>query len=479
MKDRATGTSPPRHVWIALVAYAVVTLWLTLHHEAWCNEADTWLLMRDGGVRLMLANTAHAGTPALWYLCLAPFASAGFPYLAQQLLNLAIIWCAMLLFVIAAPFRPLLKILFLFSLFIAYEYAAQARPYALLIALLFGIAMMWRDRAAKPVGIAILVALLANTTVHGLLFGAIVGLLFVVEAIVERRLRVPSTLVAIAVMLAGGIASVIQLWPHSGGQRIQFQRYVDPGTIPYAMGMAFFPGADPRFSFVPGLIILLLAVLAIGNRTVPLLFVSLSVVTLLLLFTFVWMGGRYHAGLILIVLIAGLWMARPDRVVPMRMLEVALGIGLAWSVYAAVQEGVAETRWAHSGSREMATYLERHVSPSTIVAAYPPVQTESVLAYLPGRRFWYISRGAFGSYMLWGKEFDREHALPTDTAVEQAKRRLAGNAWLLLVNGELPPGQASGMRLVFRTRQTVYARRSEQYWLYAPAGSERGHLPSE
>ena len=141
-------------VWVALVVYAALTLWLVLHHEAWCDEADTWLLMRDGGVGVMFSRTMYAGTPALWYLLLAPLSSAGLPYIAQQLLNLLLAWCAMTLFVIHAPFRIWLKLLFLFSYYGAYQYAVEARPYSLLIVLLFAIAAMWHEREIKPMRIA-------------------------------------------------------------------------------------------------------------------------------------------------------------------------------------------------------------------------------------------------------------------------------------------------------------------------------------
>lgn len=456
---------------MVFAAYAGVTLWLTLHHEAWCNEADTWLLMRDGGVRVMLANTANAGTPALWYLCLAPFASLGFPYLAQELLNLAFIWSAALLFLLFAPFRPLFKLLFLFSLFPAVEYAAQARPYALVVLLLFAIAVMWPEREHKPVRIAVAAALLANTTAHGLLFGAVLGALFLGEAAVGRRLANGRTLAAIMIMLAGGIASAGQLWQKPGGQLLALEHYIDPQTVPFAVGMSLFPDLYPRDSFAPALLVFLVVVLAIGwRRLVPMLFIVLSVVALLLLFSFVWMGGRYHAGLILVAVIVGLWMAGSDA-----LAERALLVALAWSVIIAGQEAVAETRWAHSGSKEMAAYIEKHVPASAVIAAHPPIHCESVLVYLPGRRFWCIVRGAYGSYVPWGAKVDREQAVKLRDAVRMGK----GHGWLLLVNEELSGADADGLRLLYRTQRYVYARTSERFWLYAPAPPDEGHFTAE
>jgi len=460
----------PHSVWLiaGAILYAILTLWLALHHEAWCDEADTWLLMRDGGVGVMLANTGRAETPALWYLLIAPLASAGLPYVAQQLLTLVCCWTAMALFLMFAPFRVPLKLLFLFSFYATAEYAVQARPYALLIAVLFGIAAAWPARDEKPLRLAVLTALLANTTIHGLLIAAILGLLFLVDSIVRRRRAVAAT----TIMLAGGIASAIQVWPAADAQRLS--RYIDPGTVPYAIGYAFLPRLDPRISFAAGLLILVAAVLAIGDRPGPLLFMTLSIASLLVLFVYVWVGGTRHTGLILMVVIASVWMAGSTRPRMKTAFEYALMLALAWSVYVAAREAIDETRWAYSGSREMAEFVAAHVPADATIAAHPPVQVESVLVYLPGRRFWYPGYGGLGSYMTWGRSFDRANSMPVDGAISRARQRLRQSRWFLLVNHELP--DPAGFTLLYTNRRTIYAKPMERYWLYA-AGTL--HLSAE
>jgi hypothetical protein len=74
---------------VVFVLYAAATLAVALHHEPWRDEADPWLLIRDGRVSTMLARTGWAGMPALWYLALAPVVKLGLPYEAMTLLNLA------------------------------------------------------------------------------------------------------------------------------------------------------------------------------------------------------------------------------------------------------------------------------------------------------------------------------------------------------------------------------------------------------
>ncbi|MEA2464906.1 MAG: hypothetical protein QOJ98_2653, partial [Acidobacteriota bacterium] len=164
----------PERWFIAVVfgLYAAITLVVALHHEPWRDEADPWLLIRDGGVLTMLARTGYVGMPALWYLAVTPLVKLGLPYGSMTLLNLAFAWAAALLFLIAAPFPRYVRALFVFSYFAAYEYSVLARPYALAMLLLFCALAAWRNRAARPMPFAISVALLANATPHTLILGA-------------------------------------------------------------------------------------------------------------------------------------------------------------------------------------------------------------------------------------------------------------------------------------------------------------------
>ena len=139
---------------LVFVAYAALTLWVTLHHEPWRDEADTWLIARDATLVETLRIPAHRGVPLLWDFLLRPFAKAGAPYLAQQLLNLACAWGAVLLLMWSRAFPPLLKAIFPFSFYASFEYAAIARPYALLMLLLFAMGEWWRSREEKPLRLA-------------------------------------------------------------------------------------------------------------------------------------------------------------------------------------------------------------------------------------------------------------------------------------------------------------------------------------
>lgn len=247
---------------VVFAIYAAVTLWVGLHHEPWRDEADPWLLMRDGGVSTMLSRVGYVGMPPLWYLLLAPLPKLGLPYVSLTILHLAVAWGAMFVFLRFAPFPRTLKVLFAFSYFAAFEYAVVARPYALAILLLFAIMALWGRRDEKAVIVAILVALLALTTTHTLFFAAALGLVFLIETLRERKFDTAHWS-ALAIMVGGGALSAWLLRPPAAMESTHVLRNFSPEGLRWAFANAFFPDVPGRWPVVLSVAILLSIVLAI------------------------------------------------------------------------------------------------------------------------------------------------------------------------------------------------------------------------
>src|SRR5512142_932572 len=221
---------------ILLIAYAAATLYVGLHHEPWRDEADSWLVARDASLPTILNWTRDAGTPALWYVALKPLVWLGLPYRSQELLHLAIAWAAAAVLLFASPFPWLTRVLLLTSYYFGYEYAVIARSYVLTVLLSFLAAAWHRDRHARPMRYAIVVALLFNTNVHGAIIAAILLLLFLVSRPRASGLGPP------LIMIAGAVAAWAQLRTASDAAYPGIIRDVDPMNAWLAIGSAFFAG---------------------------------------------------------------------------------------------------------------------------------------------------------------------------------------------------------------------------------------------
>lgn len=444
-----------RFIAVVFGLYAVLTLVTALHHERWRDEADVWLLLRDGGVSTMLERTGYVGSPALWYLLVAPLAKLGLPYGSMTILNLVIAWMAMLLFLIAAPFSRLLRTLFIFSFYPAYEYAAIARQYALLMLLFFAALAAWPSRVEHPLRFAICVALLANTTLHGLILAGVLGVLY----LKERRLASPG---ALALMLGGGLLSALQLMPPADAPSQHVLRGFDPSNAAIAIGNAFFPGVPLVVGVIGGTAVLATVFLSIGR--VPRMFLAVSVAALLCVYVFVWFGALRHSGLIMLAAIGALWLSgTPARRRRSALLYVAFGVSTAVAVVTCVQE----IREPFSGAREMAAYLETHGLEKADIAAHRATPAAAVLAYLPPRRFYYAGMQRDGSYMLWDDTQRQGARTSYHAAAALAQRHFGGRPHLLLWNDTLPDAERRGYRLLHATAATPFRVRDERFLLYA------------
>lgn len=482
-REEARGAAAPRagRVFIALVfvAYAAMTLWVGLNHEPWRDEADPWLLMRDGGVGTMLSRVGYAGTPALWYLLLAPLPKLGLPYVSMTLLHLAIAWAAMLVFLIAAPFPRTLKVLFAFSYYVSYEYAVVARPYALTVLLLFAPMAAWRDRNARPLRLAFFVALLAHTTTHGLFFAALIGLVFLVDAIRTSAWRGRAQLAAIGLMLAAGSLSAWMLRAPEDAHRV---RVFTPEGVRWALANAFFPDVPGIWALVLSIVILLVVSVAIGRRPGPQLFFWGSLILLGIVYTFVWVAGLRHSGLLLILTMASLWMSRSEGEISSGAWRTAalgaLGVALAYSTLLATQYWQRDLREPFTGAKEMADFIRSNDLQKYEIAAHLPTPSEALLPYL-GTRFYYPGLSDHGSYMLWNRRYYLAHQVSYGEAVSNAAQRFPGEPWLLLVNEEMRSPERSGFRLLYANRILPFEHRDERYWLYAPLDWRGSPLPEQ
>jgi hypothetical protein len=496
---------------LLFVAYAALTLWVTLHHEPWRDEADTWLIARDATIAETLRIPAHRGVPLLWDAMLKPFAKAGAPYLAQQLLNLACAWGAVLLLIRSRAFPPLLKAIFPFSLYASFEYAAIARPYALLMLLLFAMAEWWRTREEQPLRLAVVVALLANVTVHGLIAAAVAGAVLTRELLrsrvckeidqprhpePRRRRRISKCdgrthrgrsshfeilrygqddgvgrsgamdlrarrFGAIAVMLIGGLVSVAQLWPRPGGQRVY--QLVSLDTVWYSLATAFFPELRIETGTVLALFVLIVVTIAIGRRFAAVAFLWTTLVAVMVVFVWVWMGGPRHAGILLVLTLTAVWIADAYGAFRIeRLAMAALTVALAWSIVPAYRSWRDETRYAYGGGRAMADHIRTHELERANFAG-GALMWNSFLVDLPRTRVWLAPRGEYGSFSKWER---RDSAMTAEEAIRAAQTHFGGQPWFLMLSRPLPAAFERQFRLRHATPELQWGQRDERYWLY-------------
>src|SRR5665648_122223 len=163
-----------------LVTIGILALWLAIviftetRHEFWRDEIRALTLARQAGSLFELFNLIrYEGHPILWYLFLFIGKSVFDSTLILPILSILIGFSAVTIFMFYAPLPFWFRFLFIFNAFPLYEYSVMARNYGISMLLLFISALIYKKRQNHPYLLALVLALLANTNVHAIIFSGL------------------------------------------------------------------------------------------------------------------------------------------------------------------------------------------------------------------------------------------------------------------------------------------------------------------
>ena len=187
-------------------------------HEPWSDEAQAWMLAASPTLRDLLFHfLRHEGHPALWYLLLWIPTHLHLSYSLFWVISCACALAGIWVLLRFAPFPFYVRALLPFTFFLAYQYSVVARSYVLFPLLSFLSAHLYRQRPPRPLAFAIVLALLANLSVHGTLLALVFACAYLWDLKRTGTLRPTRAFVAAAALFAASVLFVaICLWPTVG-----------------------------------------------------------------------------------------------------------------------------------------------------------------------------------------------------------------------------------------------------------------------
>jgi len=157
---------------IALCLYLAIAGWVSLHHEAWTDEAQAWLLARDDSLPDLLFKRLHyEGTPGLWHLLLWVLCRLHLSYSAMHGAAVVLGGAAAFVLLRSSPFPAAIRFLLPFSFALAFQTPIVARSYSLVPLLAFAICVELDSGKSRPLLLALLIGLLINTSLLSVFFG--------------------------------------------------------------------------------------------------------------------------------------------------------------------------------------------------------------------------------------------------------------------------------------------------------------------
>ena len=175
--------------WAVLVLFAALLTLVSVFHEPWFDEAQSWQIAKCASLRDILLEIPHnEGHPPLWHLILLIPAKLGVPFEpGLKCVGLLISTAAVAVLLFCSPFPRPVKLLLPFSYFIFYQYGVIVRPYGLMFLSFYLLAIAFRTRSEKPWRFFFALLFLCLCSAYGLVFAGGVSLVWLAEIFAQHR----------------------------------------------------------------------------------------------------------------------------------------------------------------------------------------------------------------------------------------------------------------------------------------------------
>lgn len=161
---------------IVFILFAIVTLVLVFRHEAWKDEAQSWLIVKNLNFFDVFKQLKYEGHPFLYYVVIMPLAKFGFSYRSINILSWVFGCLSVLIILYKLSLNWLLKIVIIFSYPVCYC-TVIGRSYSLVMFFMIFLCYIYGIREKRPLLYGILLFMLVNT--HILCFGFVLSLMLV------------------------------------------------------------------------------------------------------------------------------------------------------------------------------------------------------------------------------------------------------------------------------------------------------------
>ncbi|MEO5358511.1 MAG: hypothetical protein H7844_14620 [Nitrospirae bacterium YQR-1] len=219
MADMERAGKDSGFVYITTIVYFALTLFNILHHEMWRDELHAWMIaVYSNSVTELFQVIRYEGHPSLWFIILYIVKHLTTTPVAMQIVHLLIATFSAFIFLRFAPFKNLLKALFIFGYFPFFEYANISRNYSIGILLLFIFCVFFRKdlKNRNYITLAVILFLMCQCNVFSTILAISLGITIFFEPLLFRDFSVYKSgrfFTAIFIFMAGLVLSVIIMVP--------------------------------------------------------------------------------------------------------------------------------------------------------------------------------------------------------------------------------------------------------------------------
>jgi hypothetical protein len=505
---RARVRFPDRFTLGLTVSFFGIDLFNILHHEMWRDELQAWMIARgSSSIFDLVRNIRYEGHPAVWFLLLHAITRFTTWAPAMQLLNLAIATGTAYLIAAYSPFTKLQKALLCFSYFPLYEYGTISRNYGIGLFFLFWFCASYHpDRKQNLIIPAVLLSLLANTSVYGTMIAlAFAVSLFAFPAIAAQdtrgflALRATHVRAAALIFFLCTALAIAQMhpppdsgfatgWPLSARGLGETLTAVWTAFLPIPSSLSHFwntnflwqnsalTGQWSKLAWaitrLGSAIILLIALILLARKRFALLAYASATAALLTFAHVKYRGFERHVGHLFLVFVACLWIAArcPEESFAFPLLErgsrLLAGqrskiLTCLLCVQFAVAVNASRVDWARpfSQGKSVAAFLRSNGMADMFVVGDADDCVSTIAGYL-GRGIYYTRSQSIGSFIVW----NQSRLQPPPNLIETATNIATLRKEEVLIISSVP--LVIGTRSVHKVAEFTGSIAEEDFYVY-------------
>ena len=516
---RSRSAADRRFELTALAAFAIVVAIMSILHEPWNDETQTWRMAIDSdGIGTLVRNARYEGHPVLFHLLLQGLGQLSRSWWAAVALHVVIACAAAWVVLRCAPFTRLEKALVVAGYFPVYEYAVIVRPYGLTMLLAFSACAAWTAARRRPWLALLLLILLANTTALGLLVALAAGGAFVLDLVwlddgplrITRRqatvavasivlLATAATIVAIQVIPPedaayrgeGILAGHGSFWSIGRALTTPLRAFtpvaaIDEGSVHWNRWL-FEPRAQGPLAVAVILSVVLMALcsLVTARRRSALFLYLAGTSALVAFFAMILFGAARHHVHLVVVWIMAVWLSRsgPRTEWPAALRSITeraqrwvprlFVLSLVPMVIAAAEFLTGDAVRPFSDARHVATLIRERSLDTLPLVGISRSDAQAVSALLD-RPAIYPLDGRVGTFLIWGTVIN---STPTPrqitTVADSLLARHCAIVLLSTVDKDVPPSLVPGLRLIYETPTQPMSQDRYRVWTQSAPPSAR------
>lgn len=200
---------------ISLIAYVGITFVITMFHENWRDEAQSFMIAKNLSFIDIFKQLKYEGHPFVFYYVVRIFTLLGFGYRIVNIISWIVMCIVAYIILTKSPFSKLNKILILLTVPFIYQYVAFGRSYCLITLFTILLAYLYNKKEKHPYIYACLVALLMNTHIIMLGFCLMLVITFYIYDLIFKRKELDKKqmrryLISLTIILVSTILIVLQ-----------------------------------------------------------------------------------------------------------------------------------------------------------------------------------------------------------------------------------------------------------------------------